>query len=181
MERQIFGPISHLFFLDKFAELAKGKVLDLGSGPGRDAVLLNQRGLAVTCLDASQTMAEMSRKIGFDSVVADMESIPFQDNCFDGVWAYTSLLHVPKSDFFKSVREIKRVLKNQGVFALGMIEGDAEGYRIGSSVDSPRWFSFYKKEEIKNILEDSGFEMIYFHSFIANTKYFLNFLFRNNK
>ena len=31
-------------FFDKFAELVKGKVLDVGSGPGRDGLLLKERG-----------------------------------------------------------------------------------------------------------------------------------------
>jgi len=38
--------------LDKFIKLAKGSVLDVGSGPGRDGLILQQHGLSVTCIDA---------------------------------------------------------------------------------------------------------------------------------
>ena len=68
---------------------------------------------------------------------------------FDGIWAYTSLLHVPKSEIEKPLLEIRRVLKNDGIFGLGMIEGKTEGYRESSGVNMPRWFSFYEKPEIE--------------------------------
>lgn len=44
-------------FFDAFADLVRGDVLDIGSGPGRDGVKLAERGLDVTCLNASEVMA----------------------------------------------------------------------------------------------------------------------------
>ena len=38
---------------------AKGTVLDVGSGPGRDGLILQGKGLEVVCLDASVKMVEM--------------------------------------------------------------------------------------------------------------------------
>jgi len=95
---------------------------------------------------------------------------------FDGVWAYTSLLHVPKSKVEKPILEIQRVLKLNGIFGLGLIEGETELYRESSGVDKPRWFSFYKKEEVKDLLAKHGFEIVYFEEFKANTKNYLNFI-----
>ena len=164
-------------FIDKFAELAKGGVLDIGSGPGRDGVILKDKGLDVTCLDASEEMVKLCREKGLNAVLGNFNMLPFKKKSFDAVWAYTSLLHAPKADTDKPLREIKRVLKDKGILGLGLIEGDTEGYRESSGVNMPRWFSFYKKNEILKILNAQEFEMIYFEEFKPGSKNYLNFIF----
>lgn len=163
-------------FIGEFVGRISGKVLNVGSGPGRDSTLLRDRGLDVTCLDASETMITMTEAQDFRSILGDFTSMPFADGEFDGVWAYTSLLHVPKSEIDQSMKEISRVLKSGGAFALGMIEGEFDGYRSSSGVDLPRWFSFYTKEEIENALKKHGFDIVYFCEFKPATKNYLNFI-----
>ncbi len=166
-------------FLDKFIASVKkgGKVLDVGSGPGRDGLLLKEAGFDVTCLDASAAMIELSKQKGLESVLGDFNELPFEDGTFDGVWAYTSLLHVPKSEVEKPLREIRRVLKFSGIFSLGLMEGDKELYRESSGVKKERWFSFYTKEEIEQLLDRNGFEVIYFEKFNTGKDY-LNYVSR---
>ena len=108
--------------MDKFARLAKGKVLDIGSGPGRDGLLLKDMGIEVICLDASEAMVKMCEEKGMEAVTGDFNSLTFRDSSFEGVWAYTSILHVPKSEVSDSLREIKRVLRQGGILGLGLIE-----------------------------------------------------------
>lgn len=163
-------------FLDEFIKLVDDTVLDVGSGPGRDAVILRDHGLHVTCIDASRAMIEMSRAKGLASVLGNFESLPFDDGSFGGVWAYTSLLHVPKNEIEKPLREIRRVLKPDGVFGLGLIEGTMEEYRQTEKVPEDRWFSFYTREEVENLLAQYGFEIVYFEQFKPKTKNYLNFI-----
>jgi ubiquinone/menaquinone biosynthesis C-methylase UbiE len=164
-------------FFNTFIGLVKGKkVLDVGSGPGRDGLILQKAGASVICLDASESMVKLSASRGLESVLGDFNALPFDSASFDGIWAYTSLLHVPKTEIGKPIAEIRRVLKPDGVFALGMIEGDAELYRESSGVGKPRWFSFYQKEEIENILQQNGFKQIYFEEFQVKTKNYLNYI-----
>ena len=165
-------------FFDKFAELVKGKVLDIGSGLGRDGLLLKQRDLEVVCLDASGAMIKLCTEKGLEAIVGDFNDLPFDDGSFDGVWAYTSLLHVKKSEVKKPIDEIKRVLKSKGIFGLGLIEGETEEYKESSGVNMPRWFSFYTKAEIENLLKNNGFKIVYFESFKPRSKNYLNFIAR---
>ncbi len=166
-------------FLDKFIASIKkgGRVLDVGSGPGRDGLLLEEAGLDVVCLDASKTMIKLSKERGLKSVVGDFNELPFEDGTFDGIWAYTSLLHVPKLEVEKPFREIRRVLKPSGIFGLGLIEGNTELYRKSSGVKKPRWFSFYTREEVKKLLVQNRFEIIYFEKFNTGKNY-LNYISR---
>jgi ubiquinone/menaquinone biosynthesis C-methylase UbiE len=162
--------------IDKFAQLTEGKVLNVGSGPGRDGAKLKAAGLDVTCLDASEEMVKLSVKRGLHSIVGDFNSLPFEDQSFDGVWSYTSLLHVPKANVDQPLSEINRVLKVGGTLGLGLIEGDDELYRESSGVNQPRWFSFYKKQEVEDLLKKHGFEIVYFEIFKPSSKNYLNFI-----
>ncbi len=165
-------------FIDKFAELSGDKIIDIGSGPGRDALLLQKAGKNVTCLDASEAMVKLSSEKGLNSVLASFDNLPFKDESFDGVWSYTALLHVPKKFVNISLKEIFRVLKPSGMFALGLIEGNFEEYRKSSGVDMPRWFSFYEKDEIERLCREHGFELVYFETFKPHSRNYLNFIFR---
>lgn len=166
--------------IEKFASMTHGSVLDVGSGPGRDGLLLQEKNLEVTCLDASEAMVALSTSRGLQSVVGDFCALPFPDATFGGVWAYTALLHVPKTEIGTALSEIARVLTKGGVFGLGLIEGADERYRESSSVDLPRWFSYYRKEEIENLLQMHGFTTIYFEQFKPGSKEYLNFICRKD-
>jgi len=164
-------------FISRFAELIDGRVLNIGSGPGRDGLLLRKEGLEVVCLDASEEMVRLSSEQGLESVAGDFNNLPFPDGAFGGVWAYTSLLHIPKAEVAQPLAEIKRVLKNDGIFALGMIEGGEELYYESSGMKEPRWFSFYTQEELEKLLHKNGFEILYFEDYKPGLKKkYLNFI-----
>ncbi len=164
-------------FLDKFVGSVSGdKILNIGSGSGHDALLLKDRGLDVICLDASQSMINLSKQKGLKSILGDFNNLPFSDNHFDGVWAYTSLLHISKSDIQKPIKEVYRVLKKEGVFALGLIEGRGEVYMKSKKIKESRFFALYSKKEIEKLLRDNNFEIIYFEEFRPRTKNYLNYI-----
>lgn len=165
-------------FLDTFIESSGPNILDVGSGPGRDGLLLQIAGKRVTCVDASEEMVKMSRERGLETVQADFNGLPFPDQSFDGVWSYTALLHVPKLQVDTPLQEIHRVLVPGGVFALGLIEGDEEMYRERAGVSQPRWFSYYQKDELEAKVRQHGFTTLYFETFRPRSKNYLNFIFQ---
>jgi ubiquinone/menaquinone biosynthesis C-methylase UbiE len=168
-------------FLDEFIKISGNKIIDVGSGPGRDSLLIQQAGKKVVCVDASEAMIKLSSERGLESIFASFENLPFENESFDGVWSYTALLHVPKKDIDAPLKEISRILKPLGIFALGLIEGDTEEYRESSGIDMPRWFSFYQKDEIINICKKHGFELVYFELFKPRSKNYLNFIFQKKE
>lgn len=165
--------------IDLFAEeVGTGTVLDVGSGPGRDGLLLQEKELRVVCVDASEAMVKISTERGLETVQADFLKLPFDDNTFDGVWAYTSLLHVRKSEINTAFSEIRRVLKVNGVIGLGLIEGDGESYRESSGVNQPRWFAYYTKTELEQLLQQHSFEVTHFESWMPRSKNYMHFIAR---
>ena len=149
-------------FFDEFQKYVwRGKILDVGSGPGRDALILKQK--------------------GFETVLANFLEIPFADDTFDGVWSYTSLLHVSKKQITDALTEIRRVLRPEGIFGLGMLEGEGEVIRDTKGVKEPRLFMLYSQSELENILDQNGFEILHFQKFQPRTSIYLNFIAKNIK
>lgn len=86
--------------------------VSIGSGPGRDAKLLKEAGVDnLVCLDAAISCAKTTNQAGLTSVQADLMHLPFPDQTFLGAWAYTSLIHTPKTDLRSALAEINRILK----------------------------------------------------------------------
>jgi len=99
-----------------------GKVLEVGSGPGRLAVRLTREapGMTLTGVDISDAMVEraarraagggLSEGVRFE--VGDVAALPLSDQEFDGVVSTLSLHHW--SDPASGLAEIHRVLKPGG-------------------------------------------------------------------
>src|SRR5215217_6374928 len=99
-----------------------GKVLEVGSGPGRLAVRLAREvpGMTLTGVDISEAMVEraarraagagLSERVRFE--VGDVGALPLSDREFDGVVSTLSLHHW--SDPAGGLAEIHRVLKPGG-------------------------------------------------------------------
>ena len=151
-------------------------ILDLGSGPGRDSAFFKEKGFNPLCFDLSPEMIKLCQDKGLSAKVGDLESMPFQNNSFDGVWAYTSLLHMPKEKLSYVLRKINEILRQKGRFYLGMREGDFEGWRDGGRYPGERRFmALYNDKELRKAL--SGHFGIIHHSRIElkNAAY-LNYL-----
>ena len=149
----------------KFISLLKKNslILDLGCGPGRDAKIFAGRGFKVIGVDLSESMikAAKERVKNAEFRVMDMLKLDFKDNYFDGIWASASFVHIPKRGIPKALKEARRVLKEKGIFYLSVKEGKGEvlepDRRYGGV---EKFWSFFKQEEIKEMLKKTGFDII---------------------
>lgn len=99
-------------------------VLDAGTGTGRFAIYLAQRGINVVAIDSSKEMVEIAQtkaeregcqhRIQF--IVSDIENLPFKDKSFNGVCSIIVLIHFARRDC--AVSELLRVLKPGGIAVL---------------------------------------------------------------
>lgn len=163
--------------MELFMQSLPGKrVLDLGSGPGRDALFFREMGLVPLCVDFSKSMITICREKGLVAVLMDIENLGFTNNSFDGVWAYTSLLHIPKQNFTFVLSDIVDILKTGGVLYLGMKEGNFEGELVSEKYPSmKRFFSLYTDEELRKRLK-IYFNILYMSKVKLGEATFLNYL-----
>lgn len=154
------------------------RVLDLGSGTGRDALLLRNMGCEVECVDGSEVMVQLTRSMGFESRKVRFEDFVLSPESYDGVWAYTSLLHVSKEIMKRSLVEVARGLVPNGLLLLGMIEGDFEGMVERKTMpDVARYFKYYSEAELDQMVLPLGFKKIFEGRYSPASKTYLNQLY----
>jgi ubiquinone/menaquinone biosynthesis C-methylase UbiE len=102
------------------------RVLEIGVGAGTDHLQWARAGAECYGVDLTHRAIEITRArfqlYGFKSELQqiDAEELPFPDNFFDIVYSWGVIHHSANPE--KIIREIKRVLKPQGMF-LGMMYG----------------------------------------------------------
>ncbi len=151
---------------ETYTSLVPGKkILDIGSGAGRDAVVFTNAGFEYTGIDASPAMLAVAKERApkGEYKVMDFYHLEFPGATFDGFWAAASFLHVPKVDVSKLLLEAKRVIKAGGVGFIslkernGMSEGVIEEDRYGGIA---RYFAFYEKGEFEKYIQEAGFGLV---------------------
>mmetsp|Transcript_1497 Transcript_1497/g.3121 ORF Transcript_1497/g.3121 Transcript_1497/m.3121 type:complete len:301 (+) Transcript_1497:198-1100(+) len=159
-------------FLEAMGEPLAGKrVLDFGSGPGRDVIYFRSLGLHVTALDGSAEFCRMIREhveaaesaSGCNAHAAgplqilhqDFHSLELGAGCYDGVFANASLFHVIRSALPKVLTQLHTALVDDGVlFASNpRSEDDQEGFsgRYGFYMCYDTWAS---------LMVEAGFQEI---------------------
>ena len=103
-----------------------GRILDAGSGSGRDTLALLNKGYKVEAFDTSPALAERSSRLtGVQTKIVrfqDFESPPR----FDGIWACASLLHVPSNQLRDAVGRLLASLKPNGALYASVKYGHGE-------------------------------------------------------
>ncbi len=139
------------------------RILDVGCGPGRDVKFFCDRGFEAIGIDLSRNLLEIARKNVPKArfYLMDMRNLTFPDKYFDGIWACASFLHVSKRDAERTLNGFHRVLKSSGLLYISVKEGVGEEFV--SSLDyggNGRYFVFYSREELRKLIENSGFKVI---------------------
>jgi SAM-dependent methyltransferase len=88
------------------------EILDIGCGNGKN---MRFPGLEFTGVDFCPELVDICRRKGLNAIGADMTSLPFHGECFDGVMAVASYHHLETDgDRRKALHEMHRVLKKGG-------------------------------------------------------------------
>ncbi|TAK58731.1 class I SAM-dependent methyltransferase [Patescibacteria group bacterium] len=148
--------------IDTFLSLLPSKtqkILDVGCGNGRDIQTFLSKGFAVEGLDYTHAAVEGLRKKFPNETFyeADMRKTGLASELYGGIWACASVLNLPKSEVSLALNEFKRLLVPGGILFLSVKEG--EGERMVPDRGGERFFSFYKEEELSQIVQESGFKI----------------------
>ncbi len=148
--------------LDRFLSLLlTGKtVLDVGCAHGRESKYLFSKGCRVTGIDISDDFIRIANQNcpECNFIVMDMRRLDFGSKLFDGIWCQASFLHVPKSDAAKTLRQFNKVLKENGLLYLSVMQGSFNGLRPNKQLNWPeRHFSDYQPHEMEKLIKDAGF------------------------
>ena len=154
--------------LDSFAaKFNKDSIIcDAGCGPsGHIGRYLFDKGINVVGVDVSEKCVELAQSNNPDVKFecADIGSMPFDDNTFNGLISYYSIINTPKIYVNKIFAEFRRVLKPDGYLLVAVKAGTTEGYiddLLG--IKARNYFSLFTKDEIVAYFSQAGFLLEFF-------------------
>ncbi len=135
---------------DKFLKLLPqgAHILDFGCGSGRDTKYFLDKGFQVTAVDGSVELCKFASKF----TGQDVKQLFFQDlsdvEAYDGIWACSSILHLPYADLKDVFQKMIRAVKCGGAIYTSFKYGTFEGER------NRRYFTDMDEEKFKSFLED---------------------------
>ena len=91
-----------------------GYILDFGCGSGRDTKYFLEQGFYVDATDGSEEFEELD-----------------ENKKYDGIWACSSILHLPKNELKAVFMKMFKTLKDDGIIYTSFKYGDFEGERNG--------------------------------------------------
>ncbi|MGI8563874.1 MAG: class I SAM-dependent DNA methyltransferase [Candidatus Dormibacter sp.] len=137
----------------------RGTVCDIGCGPGHVARYLREGGVEVTGIDLSPRLIEAARRLnpGIRFEVGDMRSLEVPDAAFAAVVAFYSLIHFDTEQLRQAVRELRRILRPDGVLLASFHRGSERRHVEDLwGVDVNLDFHFFEPDQINTMLTEEG-------------------------
>ncbi len=129
-----------LAYLDEVARLVgDGTVLELGSGPGWDAMYLESRGPRVLRTDGAPAFVQMLQAAGHQARLLDVRVDDF-GGPYNAVLADAVLLHLTREQFVDVLQRARQAVADGGVLAVTLKEGDGQAW-TEAKLDRPRHFT----------------------------------------
>jgi len=162
--------------VENFLKDKKGKVLDFGCGSGRNIIKL--KGVKWYGCDFSLEMLNYAKefvglkKINVELVKCESDSLPYEDNFFDGVLCFAVIHCVDSaSKRKKTIKEIFRVLKPSATALISSwgpkspkLRGKEKecfvtwSEREGKKIE--RYTYVYDLKELEDLVKEVGFEIV---------------------
>lgn len=135
-----------------------GRILEVGSGFGRDAEYVRNKGYEIVCSDAVPNFVDILHKNGFEAQLLDLLNDKIVGT-YNMVLADAVLLHFSPEEAQNVSRKIHTALQQAGIFALRMKQGDGPVWS-DEKLGEPRYFYYWRPDELKTLLENAGFEWL---------------------
>jgi SAM-dependent methyltransferase len=135
---------------DRFLALMPegGLILDFGCGSGRDTKYFLGKGYCVDAIDGSEELCKIaSKNTGIEVRQCLFEDFEAEAK-YDGIWACSSILHLPKETLRSVMKAMIRAVKSGGYIYTSFKYGTFEGVRSG------RYFTYFTEENFQEFLKD---------------------------
>jgi len=137
---------------------AGSRMLELGTGPGCDALFFEAHDVRVQRTDGTRAFVERLRFSGHQAEVLDVTTDPF-GGPFDVVFANAVLLHLTIDQFDTVLAKAARAVRPDGLLVFTVKEGDGTEWTT-TKLDRPRYFTYWREQAIRAHLTTAGWSPI---------------------
>ena len=127
----------------------KGRILDCGSGSGRDTKYFLDNGYDTDAIDASPELCRIASEYTNHPVVCMDYNALDRTEAYDGIWAQASLLHEKRENLPSLFSILSSALRKSGVLYCSFREGKIDGR------EGERWYTNMTEESINPLLPTS--------------------------
>lgn len=106
-------------------------ILDFGCGSGRDTKFFKESGCLVEATDGSAELCKYAENYTGIAVKQMLFQELNEKNKYDGIWACSSILHLPYHDLLSVMKKMETALKMDGIIYTSFKYGTYEGERNG--------------------------------------------------
>jgi len=157
--------------VEEFLKSKKGKILDLGSGSGRN--FIKNDDLEWYLIDFSEKMLDLAEKkakklkIKINTFQSDLTKLLFKDNFFDSAICIAAIHCIKPKYQKKVVKEIYRVLKPKTEALIAVWNKKSKRFKnykkkekyVGWTDKGLRYYYLFEEKEIYNLFEKCGFRI----------------------
>jgi 2-polyprenyl-3-methyl-5-hydroxy-6-metoxy-1,4-benzoquinol methylase len=144
----------NLAALDKNA-----KILEIGSGSGKDADYFASKGYTLELTDASQGFVSYLNNNGKQARVLNALIDDFGTN-YDMIFADAVFLHFTPAELKVVLQKTYHAVKPGGRLAFSLKAGQGDEVTT-RKLDSTRYFCFWQQRDIEKLLYNIGFEQVH--------------------
>lgn len=135
---------------ERFAKMlpVDSRILDFGCGSGRDTKYFLEKGYRVEATDGSSELCKLASV--FTGI--EVKEMLFQDldasGKYEGIWACSSILHLPKQELLPVIQKMCNALKDNGVIYTSFKYSNFEGERNG------RYFTDFTEDTFDKFMKE---------------------------
>lgn len=137
-------------------------LLDLGCGSGMLTTQTLAEKFQVTGVDISQRHIEMAMKNVPDAqfIHADMMTLDYPANCFDGIVSFYALFHLPKEEQKQLLKRVANWLRPNGLF-VASLGASANHENVDHDwLGTTMYWSSHDGETNRKLVEETGLEIV---------------------
>ena len=124
-------------------------VLDCGAGGELPPLaLFYENGYAASGIDIDEAQVQKAlcfvhrHQMQLHIQTGDMKRLPYEKDCFGDVYSYNSIFHMTKKDIAVALKEMKRVLKPQGLMFVNFLTTDDFRCGGGDTLGNHQYYQY---------------------------------------
>lgn len=140
------------------------KVLDCGAGGSNPPLgLIKAYGYDAIGIDIDEDQLRTSylADSSLNIIKGDMREIPFSNQTFDAAYSYNSIFHMKKEDVRKSLNEMMRIIRSEGLLYFNVLSVDDGCCGTGKHLDNQQYVQLEGKPVIHSYFTDHELDDVF--------------------